>query len=164
MQNFVGWYRHAAQERMRGIAELFKALGEALPGFDSVSLTESGENARALKVDFRGVRDARRPDRFGFGQLSDGQRALFALYCLIFLSKGRRTSLFLDEPDNYLAFAGDSAVARRRGGTLAETRWSRRSSFRIIPSRSTTLPAQRAGGSTGTETVRYGSATHPNGR
>ena len=124
MQNFVGWYRHAAQERMRGIAELFKALGEALPGFDSVSLTESGENARALKVDFRGVRDARRPDRFGFGQLSDGQRALFALYCLIFLSKGRRTSLFLDEPDNYLALREIqpwlAAVAERCGDTLEQ--------------------------------------------
>ena len=124
MQNFVGWYRHAAQERMRGIAELFKALGEALPGFDSVSLTESGENARALKVDFRGVRDARRPDRFGFGQLSDGQRALFALYCLIFLSKGRRTSLFLDEPDNYLALREIqpwlAAVAEHCGDTLEQ--------------------------------------------
>ena len=57
MQNFVGWYRHAAQERMRGIGEVFKTLGEALPGFDSLSLTESGENARALKVAFRGASD-----------------------------------------------------------------------------------------------------------
>ena len=152
MQNFVGWYRHAAQERMRGIAELFKALGEALPGFDSVSLTESGENARALKVDFRGLRDARRPDRFGFGQLSDGQRALFALYCLIFLSKGRRTSLFLDEPDNYLALREIQPWLGRCGGALRRHVGSRRSSFRITRSPSTTLPARRAGGSTGTET------------
>ena len=127
MQNFVGWYRHAAQERMRGIAELFKALGDALPGFDSVSLTESGENARALKVDFRRAGDARGPDRYGFGQLSDGQRALFALYCLIFLSKGRSTSLFLDfldEPDNYLALREIqpwlAAVAEHCGDTLEQ--------------------------------------------
>ena len=103
MQNFVGWYRHAAQENMGGIAKLFKALGEALPGFGSINLTESGENARALKVDFHGARDEHRLDRFGFSQLSDGQRALVALYCLIFLSTSRRRSLFLDEPDNYLA-------------------------------------------------------------
>lgn len=103
MQNFVGWYRHAAQERMRGIGEVFKTLGEALPGFDSLSLTESGENARALKVAFRGASDEHRIDTYGFAQLSDGQRALIVLYCLVFLSKSRRTSLFLDEPDNYLA-------------------------------------------------------------
>jgi predicted ATPase len=124
MQNFVGWYRHAAQERMSGIAELFRTLGEALPGFDSVSLTESGENARALKVDFRGATDGRQSDRYGFDQLSDGQRALFALYCLIFLSKGRRTSLFLDEPDNYLALREIqpwlAAVAEHCGDTLEQ--------------------------------------------
>lgn len=103
MQNFVGWYRHAAQENMGAIAGLFEALGEALPGFDSISLTESGENTRALKVTFRGATDDGRLERYGFGQLSDGQRALLALYCLVFLSSNRRVSLFLDEPDNYLA-------------------------------------------------------------
>ena len=103
MQNFVGWYRHAAQERMRGIGAVFKALAEALPGFDSLSLTESGENARVLKVAFHRQSDERRTDSYGFTQLSDGQRSLIALYCLIFLSNGGRTSLFLDEPDNYLA-------------------------------------------------------------
>ena len=102
MQNFVGWYRHAAQENMGEIAGLFEALGEALPEFDSISLTESGENTRALKVAFRGAADDGRPDRYGFNQLSDGQRALLVLYCLVFLSS-HRASLFLDEPDNYLA-------------------------------------------------------------
>ncbi len=122
MQNFVGWYRHAAQERMRGIGAVFKALGEVLPGFDSLSLTESGENARALKVAFRRQSDERRIDTYGFTQLSDGQRTLIALYCLIFLSKERRTSLFLDEPDNYLALREIqpwlAAVAEHCGDTL----------------------------------------------
>lgn len=103
MQNFVGWYRHAAQENMGAIAGLFGALGEVLPGFDSLSLMESGENTRALKVAFRSTAAADRLDLYGFTQLSDGQRALLALYCLVFLSSNRRASLFLDEPDNYLA-------------------------------------------------------------
>lgn len=103
MENFVGWYRHAAQENMGGIAELFETLRETLPGFDSINLTESGENSRALKVDFRRLNDDCQPDRLGLRQLSDGQRMLIALYGLLFLSAGRRASLFLDEPDNYLA-------------------------------------------------------------
>ena len=101
MKNFVGWYRHAAQENMRGNAELFEALREAIPGFDSISLTESGENSRALKVDFRRSDDGL--ERVGLSQLSDGQRMLVALYSLLYLSSGRGASLFLDEPDNYLA-------------------------------------------------------------
>ena len=123
MQNFVGWYRHAAQENMRAIAGLFEALGEALPGFDSISLTESGENTRALKVAFRGAADDGRPDVYGFGQLSDGQRALLALYCLVFLSS-KRASLFLDEPDNYLALREIqpwlAAVGEHCGDTLEQ--------------------------------------------
>ena len=124
MQNFVGWYRHAAQENMRAIAGLFEALGEALPGFDSISLTESGENTRALKVVFRGAADDGRLDRYGFSQLSDGQRALLALYCLVFLSSRRRASLFLDEPDNYLALREIqpwlAAVGEHCGDTLEQ--------------------------------------------
>ena len=124
MQNFVGWYRHAAQERMRGIGAVFKALGEALPGFDSISLTESGENARSLKVDFRAANDEGRLDRYALDQLSDGQRSLIALYCLVFLSNGGRTSLFLDEPDNYLALREIqpwlATVAEHCGDTLEQ--------------------------------------------
>ena len=124
MQNFVGWYRHAAQENMGAIAELFQTLGEALPGFDSINLTESGENSRALKVAFRRLNDDRSVVRYGFSQLSDGQRALVALYSLVFLSANGRTSLFLDEPDNYLALREVqpwlAAVAEQCGDTLEQ--------------------------------------------
>ena len=102
-RNFAGWYRHAAQESMGEIPALFDAIRAALPGFDSLSLTESGETARSLKAVFRSPGDAQRLVRYGFDQLSDGQRALIALYSLITLSNGHRVSLFLDEPDNYLA-------------------------------------------------------------
>lgn len=103
MRNIVGWYRHTAQENMGAISKLFEVLREVLPGFDSLNLVESGEGVRALKVGFRRSPDDRQVDRYGFDQLSDGQRALVALYCLIFLPSNRRASLFLDEPDNYLA-------------------------------------------------------------
>ena len=124
MQNFVGWYRHVAQENMGSIAELFELLREALPGFDSISLTESGENARALKVAFRGEDEGGPLHRYGFSQLSDDQRALVALYSLIGLSPDGRISLFLDEPDNYLALREIqpwlAEVIDRCGGTLEQ--------------------------------------------
>lgn len=103
MQNFVAWYRHAAQENMGRIAALFAVLSKALPGFESINLTESGENARVLKVAFHGLDKDDKLHRYGLGQLSDGQKALVALYSVILLSPNGRVSLFLDEPDNYLA-------------------------------------------------------------
>ena len=101
MRNFVGWYRRAAQENMEAIASLFETLRETLPGFISINLTESGENFRALKAIFKGPTTDR--ILYGFDQLSDGQRALIAMYSLTHLSSDRQVSLFIDEPDNYLA-------------------------------------------------------------
>ncbi len=103
MSNFVGWYRRAAQENMGAIGPLFEALRAVLPGFESINLEESGENSRALKVML--ARASGAPEKHGFDQLSDGQRALIALYSLLHLSSNRRVSMFLDEPDNYLTLS-----------------------------------------------------------
>ena len=109
MQNFVEWYWSVAQANMGSVFRLFKALQEVLPGFDSLDMVESGENARALKAAFHSRSDEKRLNRYGFGQLSDGQRALIALYSLLHLgephplAENSRRSLFIDEPDNYLS-------------------------------------------------------------
>lgn len=103
MRNFVGWYRRAAQENMGSIGRLFSVLQDVLPGFESINLTEAGENSRALKV-FLSAPSGTRPTP-NFDQLSDGQRGLISLYSLLHLSAGRRVSMFLDEPDNYLTLS-----------------------------------------------------------
>ena len=109
MENFVEWYWSVAQENMGSMFRLFKELQDVLPGFDSLSMVKSGESARALKAEFHGRSDDKRLNRYGFGQLSDGQRALTALYSLLHLveelqlAEGHRRSLFIDEPDNYLS-------------------------------------------------------------
>ena len=122
MRNFVGWYRRAAQENMESISSLFETLREALPGFSSINLTESGENSRALKASFKGP--SSEPVRYGFDQLSDGQRALIAMYSLIHLSTDRQVSLFIDEPDNYLALGEVqpwlAEAAERTGESLGQ--------------------------------------------
>lgn len=103
MDNFVAWYRHVSQENMGGVVELFSELSEAIPAFDSMSLAESGENVRTLKIALK--RDDGGVARLNFDQVSDGQRQLIGLYSLLYLSGERGTSLFIDEPDNYLALA-----------------------------------------------------------
>ena len=119
MSNFVDWYRHAAQENMGAVPELFTELRDVLPGFESINLTESGD-ARVLKVRYRA---SGKPKDYRFGDLSDGQRALIALYGLIFLPN-RRISLFIDEPDNYLALREiqpwAAAVMERCGESLEQ--------------------------------------------
>ena len=43
--------------------------------------------------------------QLGFQELSDGQRALVALYTLLHMTKRQTITLCLDEPDNFVALA-----------------------------------------------------------
>ena len=109
MRNFPEWYWSVAQASMGSAFRLFRELQGVLPGFESLDMVESGENVRALKAAFHGRSGEKRLNRYGFGQLSDGQRALIALYSLLHLgtpyptAEESRRSLFIDEPDNYLS-------------------------------------------------------------
>ena len=56
-----------------------------------------------------------------FGELSDGQRALIALYALIHLAAGQGYTLFLDEPDNYVALPEIQPWLRELENVCGET-------------------------------------------
>ena len=109
MQNFVEWYWSVAQKNIGSVVRLFEELKEVLPGFESLSMVESGESSRVLKAAFHSRSGGHRLNRYNFDQLSDGQRSLVALYSLLHLvddgdpAGGCRRSLFIDEPDNYLS-------------------------------------------------------------
>ena len=101
--NFPSWYRYLSQEHQGNILTLTEELRKVLPGFDSFSLREAGEKTRVLKVLFRSGNQSGKPIAYNFDELSDGQRELIALYSLLYGVQGEGYSLFLDEPDNYVA-------------------------------------------------------------
>jgi predicted ATPase len=100
--NFAAWYRHLLLERQELVPEFTNALKEVIAGFRSIRMEKVGVDTRALMVMF---------DQFGqryelrLDEISDGQRALIALYSLVRLAAGQGYTLFLDEPENYLALA-----------------------------------------------------------
>jgi predicted ATPase len=99
--NFSSWYRHQIQERQDFVIEVIEVLRRVLADFHSIRMEKVGTEARALMVTFAGEggRYELRLD-----ELSDGQRALIALYALVYLAR-EQDMLFLDEPDNYLALS-----------------------------------------------------------
>jgi predicted ATPase len=101
--NFASWYRFLSQEHQGNILDLVNELRGVLPGFDSFSLREAGENVRLLKVLRRMPGDGGKTTLYNFDELSDGERALILLYTLVYGLKGLGYSLFLDEPDNYVS-------------------------------------------------------------
>ena len=100
--NFSAWYRHIFQERQDLVPEYTAALVEVIEGFKSIRMATVGEETRALMVVFeeRGERYELHLD-----ELSDGQRALLAVYALLHMTKEQGYTLFLDEPDNFVALA-----------------------------------------------------------
>ena len=99
-RNFASWYRHVLLERQELVPEFTKALQEVIDGFRGIRMEKVGLETRALMVMF---------DQYGeryelrLDEISDGQRALIALYSLVRLAEGQGYTLFLDEPDNYVS-------------------------------------------------------------
>ncbi len=103
-QNFASWYRYLSQEHQGLVISLFGSLKDALPGFNSLRLKAFGEG-RILYAVFKSNEDSEGDDfpEYRFAELSDGQRAIIALYTYLYASKEVGYSLFIDEPDNYVA-------------------------------------------------------------
>ncbi len=102
MENFVSWYRFLSQEYQGAMLAIFPELKRVLPGFNACNLKEAGE-AKVMKVLFDRPNGSGRPIPYNFHELSHGQRLLIALYSLLFGLKDEGVSLFLDEPDNFVA-------------------------------------------------------------
>ena len=102
MENFTSWYRYLSLEHQGAMLAIFPELKRVLPGFNSCNLKEAGE-AKVLKVLFDRPDGHGRPIAFDFKALSDGQRVLIALYTVLYGLKDEGISLFLDEPDNFVA-------------------------------------------------------------
>lgn len=104
MENFVSWYRYLSQDQGK-IVELTNALREILDGFAYFKFAGAGEQNRLLKLYFSGETDKRNYLGYRFGELSEGQRMLIALYTLIYCTQSEDYTLCIDEPENFLALA-----------------------------------------------------------
>lgn len=105
-RNFADWYRHMLQERPDLFHDFSETLTEVIGnGFRGIRLERLGQETRALMVAFAEQLDAKdyRGYELPFDEISDGQRALIVLYGLIHLTGDLGYTLFLDEPDNYVA-------------------------------------------------------------
>ena len=100
--NFGAWYRSVLQEHPHLAVAFNDALGEVIDGLQSIRLVPAGVEVRALAITFK---DSDRSYDLYLSELSDGQRALIALYGLLHLAHGPGVAVFVDEPDNYLALA-----------------------------------------------------------
>src|SRR5262249_6722525 len=99
-RNFAAWYRHLLLERQDLGPRFPNPLEEVIAGLRGIRMEKVGLDTRALMVMFD---QHNQKYELRLDELSDGQRALLALYTLVRLSAGQGYTLMLDEPDNYVA-------------------------------------------------------------
>ena len=90
--NFSSWYRHLQLEQPGQVEQFRKALEDVIEGFSGIRLQKVGRDTRAFTLDFD--ENGKRYE-LGLDEISDGQRALVALYSLVHLSAGLDYTLFL---------------------------------------------------------------------
>ncbi len=95
LSNFGAWYLRYLTLKPGSMFKATAALGKVLPGF-----LELHEHTGYLHARFG---DDAASESFRFDELSDGQRALIALYVLRYAVAGPGKTLVIDEPDNYVS-------------------------------------------------------------
>lgn len=104
LDDYVSWYRQLSQDQGLAI-RLTDELREIMSGFEHFKFEAVGEQHRLLKAIFS-TEDGKDLIEYRFGELSDGQRMLIALYTLLHAVQGdelRESTILLDEPENFLA-------------------------------------------------------------
>ena len=102
-ENFVSWYRYLSQDQGK-VFEITDALKEILDGFAYFKFAQAGETNRILKALFSATKNGKFFE-YKLGELSDGYRAIIALYSLIYYAQSGDFTLCLDEPENFLSLS-----------------------------------------------------------
>ncbi|MBZ4333247.1 AAA family ATPase [Corallococcus interemptor] len=98
LHNLASWYPPLITHELMDAIRIQDALREVIPGFEALAVDKTRPQ---LQVRFSAGKGA--PYSVDFVELSDGQRALIALYILrhTVIKPGRL--IIFDEPDNYVA-------------------------------------------------------------
>lgn len=103
MSNFASWYRHLLLDNSQAVHEALAALKQVVPELEGLDAKEAGLNVRVLVASIRN--EVGGISAIPLSDLSEGQRALIALYVLLFCALPEGATLLIDEPDNFLALA-----------------------------------------------------------
>ncbi len=98
--NLASWFRWVSQNLPERLNHYFENLRAVLPNFRTLRAEDAGTDVKEVRAVFAvpGGGEA----AFSLDALSEGQRQLLMLYLLL-EAVGPHTTLFLDEPDNFIS-------------------------------------------------------------
>jgi predicted ATPase len=99
--NLAGWYRHLVTAHPDKNLKFLESMKEVLDGFQALRFSSGEDGVKKLRADF--LAPTKKRVNYSLSELSEGQRCLLALYMILhFLIADGRT-VFIDEPDNFVA-------------------------------------------------------------
>ena len=121
LESVAEWYLNCLQEDPAGIDKFKASIREVLPGFDVLRFSRDEDGVNRLHADFKSSTGSK--DSFSIRELSDGQRYLIALYMILHFLIEKGHTVFIDEPDNFIALreiqpwllAAEDAVQESKG-------------------------------------------------
>jgi len=102
VDNYSSWYRYISQDQGK-VFELINYFKEILDGFVSFKFENFDDRRMVLNARFSSEQDKNKIVSYRLDELSDGQKALVALYTILLSTKSEDYTLCIDEPENFLA-------------------------------------------------------------
>ncbi|WP_211299173.1 AAA family ATPase, partial [Methylovulum psychrotolerans] len=99
--NFAEWLAHLNEANRKGIAAFENAMKQIIPEYDHFGIAPLSGVRKILRIEFKNLIN-KNTIRYDFDELSEGQKALFALYALIYCTP-ENSLICIDEPENFLA-------------------------------------------------------------
>jgi predicted ATPase len=101
LDNLAGWYRYLIQTYPDENVRFLSSLKQCMDGFQALRFSSEEDGVRKLRAEFLGPTKNR--VSYSISELSEGQRYLIALYMILHFLLTRGDTVFLDEPDNFIA-------------------------------------------------------------
>jgi predicted ATPase len=100
-ERLAGWYRRLVTAHPDHNLRFLKSMKSALDGFQGLRFVSEEDGTQRLRADFTAPTNKR--VNYSLAELSEGQRCLLALYMTLHFLIAEGHTVFIDEPDNFIA-------------------------------------------------------------
>jgi len=101
LNNLAGWYQSLVTTYPDQNVTFLDSLKRAMDGFLTLRLSSQEDGVRKLRAEF--TSPTKKRVSYSIAELSEGQRCLISLYMILYFLIQRGDTVFVDEPDNFIA-------------------------------------------------------------